>query len=135
MQRDSLAQSAGDDILALRITGSSRFQYESALNRYKVWLKINYSALVQANRIVLPLPALVCQEYLAYMAVKRDRNGIPAEPPQYNSYSTINGCRNAMKYLYYESKRTMLPELDAMLAGIPSIICILMNAFVCCCCI
>jgi hypothetical protein len=117
-KRDSEEQDEfGDNILSLRIMASSRDQYSTIIKRFCEWLKSNNPLCVIDDEIVLPLPVNVCKAFLAYSSLKRCTNGEEIKPYQHNSFSTINGIRSAIKYLYKEANKTVNDDLDSMMTG------------------
>ena len=97
--REDIGIDAGDKVIRMRVKSESRDQYKSILNRFECWLVMHEPNLVTRGEILLPLPMNVVEEYLVYASLERTKHLVALDPPQYNTFATINGCKSALKYL------------------------------------
>lgn len=125
-QQTQFRDNVGVETKALRLTQSTRKQYASRIEAFKKWLMANHPGCISERYlsedgdgleeveedIVLPLPDLILDQYMAHCLLKVDKSsGLYFDPPQYYSFSHVNGHRSAIQYLY--SERKVEPSIDA----------------------
>jgi hypothetical protein len=95
------------EILDKRLSKGTRYQYNSKISALESWIRRHAKPDVRscfdesAQKIILPLPDFVLQKFLGNVSRKKDpRNHKLLRPPQYHSYSYVNGYRSAIKELY-----------------------------------
>ncbi|KAH9116292.1 hypothetical protein LEN26_012899 [Aphanomyces euteiches] len=86
----------------------------------KRFLLDSFPQFVVNSEIQLPLTLEVCEAYLDYASVKRDKDGNEINPRKYNTYSTINACKSAIKYLYKEADKIPSSDLNILLKDFSS---------------
>ncbi|KAH9132716.1 hypothetical protein AeRB84_020987 [Aphanomyces euteiches] len=81
----------------------------------KKWLQSSVPGAVVGDVIQLPLKTSTCKSFLASVTVKRKRGDASGKTNIPNSYSTVNGYINAIKFLHKEGKVEIPKDLDDML--------------------
>ncbi|RHX98200.1 hypothetical protein DYB36_006147 [Aphanomyces astaci] len=103
--------------MLLRYGSKTRYQYERTLMRLKAWLLREHPGCMTNGEVDLPLDPIACKGFLAYECVKRGPSGAEVEPQQFKSYSTVNACKSAIKFMHKESNVRVSDELETLLAG------------------
>ncbi|ETV73046.1 hypothetical protein H257_12083 [Aphanomyces astaci] len=116
-QADESEAEAGDDVIRLRLLEGTRQHYNTMVSHFKRWLQANNPVHVVGETIMLPLPENVCKMYLSYVSVKRDKQGNELLPRTFNTASTVNGYKSAIKFLYKESSMEVSSEVDSTLSA------------------
>ncbi|KAH9114255.1 hypothetical protein AeMF1_011636, partial [Aphanomyces euteiches] len=109
---DTSNEDAGDKVLRARVAERTRAQYNTMTAYLKRWLEETHPTLVRGSEIKLPLEIEICKAFLASVTKKKAAANGKAAP---NSFSTVNGYINAIKFLYRERKISLAPDLDVML--------------------
>ncbi|KAH9153659.1 hypothetical protein AeRB84_004126 [Aphanomyces euteiches] len=109
---DTSNEDAGDKVLRARVAERTRAQYNTMTAYLKRWLEETHLTLVRGSEIKLPLEVEICKAFLASVTKKKAAANGKAAP---NSFSTVNGYINAIKFLYRERKISLAPDLDVML--------------------
>ncbi|KAF0712476.1 hypothetical protein AaE_012010 [Aphanomyces astaci] len=102
--------------MLLRYGSKTRYQYEKSLVRLKAWLQREHPGSLSGGEVVPPLDPAICKGFLAYECVKRGPDGAELDPQQFKSYSAVNGCKSAIKFMYKQANLRVSEELDALLA-------------------
>ncbi|KAH9067187.1 hypothetical protein Ae201684P_021353 [Aphanomyces euteiches] len=105
----------GDKVLRARVTERTRSQYNTMNVHLKKWLQSSVPGAVVGDVIQLPLKTSTCKSFLASVTVKRKRGDASGKTNIPNSYSTVNGYINAIKFLHKEGKVEIPKDLDDML--------------------
>ncbi|CAK4834621.1 unnamed protein product [Aphanomyces euteiches] len=115
--REANALDPTRSVVTLRLVDDTRAQYNFYIQRMKRFLLASFPQFVVNSEIHLPLTLEVCEAYLNYASVKRDKDGNEINPRKYNTYSTINACKSAIKYLYKEADKIPSSDLNILLKG------------------
>ncbi|KAF0723673.1 hypothetical protein Ae201684P_004994 [Aphanomyces euteiches] len=113
--REANALDPTRSVVTLRLVDDTRAQYNFYIQRMKRFLLASFPQFVVNSEIHLPLTLEVCEAYLNYASVKRDKDGNDINPRMYNTYSTINACKSAIKYLYKEADKIPSSDLNILL--------------------
>ncbi|KAH9087474.1 hypothetical protein Ae201684P_000881 [Aphanomyces euteiches] len=105
----------GDKVLRARVAERTRSQYNTMNVHLKKWLQSSVPGAVVGDVIQLPLKTSTCKSFLASVTVKRKRGDASGKTNIPNSYSTVNGYINAIKFLHKEGKVEIPKDLDDML--------------------
>ncbi|RLO04603.1 hypothetical protein DYB28_012043 [Aphanomyces astaci] len=103
--------------MLLRYGSKTRYQYEKSLLCLKAWLQREHPGSLSGGEVVPPLDPAICKGFLAYECVKRGPDGAELDPQQFKSYSAVNGCKSAIKFMYKQANLRVSEELDALLAA------------------
>lgn len=113
--REASALDPTRSVVTLRLVDDTRAQYNFYIQRMKKFLVAAFPQFVVNSEIKLPLSVEVCEAYLDFASVKRDKDGNEIVPRKHNTYSTINACKSAIKYLYKEADMAVASDLDNLL--------------------
>ncbi|CAK4981066.1 unnamed protein product, partial [Aphanomyces euteiches] len=105
----------GDKVLRARVAERTRSQYNTMNVHLKKWLQSSVPGAVVGDVIQLPLKTSTCKSFFASVTVKHKRGDASGKTNIPNSYLTVNGYINAIKFLHKEGKVEIPKDLDDML--------------------
>ncbi|KAH9112692.1 hypothetical protein AeMF1_013012 [Aphanomyces euteiches] len=106
---------AGDDVIKMRLSNRTRYQYSNIQQRLLHWLELKHPSHVVDGKIKLPLSPRICKMFLAHESIKVTASD-GKTGSKYKSKAAINGCRSAIVNLHKESKVKIPDDLNSVLS-------------------
>ncbi|KAH9125297.1 hypothetical protein AeMF1_004059 [Aphanomyces euteiches] len=105
----------GSQILRMKYGDKTRYQYEKAIERLASWLSKERPSAVHGGKILLPLDADVCIKFLD-VECRKTPTTTDSDRTIFKSYSSVNACKSAIKYLHREAGVDVPEKLNRLLA-------------------
>ncbi|KAH9162981.1 hypothetical protein LEN26_000713 [Aphanomyces euteiches] len=106
---------SGSEILRMKYGDKTRYQYEKTIQRFASWLSKERPSAMRNGQIVLPLDEGMCIKFLD-VDCRKAKDSENNDRTVFKSYSSINACKSAIKYLHHEAGVEVPDKLSRLLS-------------------